>query len=310
MLTKKQRDAHAKTIGASDASAILGVNPYMSAYDVWLRKTGKVQGEQWEPGQEPEPVQIGVALEPALISWAKSELGKLITDPRKLEVRDKDLPFLVVHPDALVLQTGDPVEAKTSGFGHAVPQDWGEPGTGQVPEPVCVQAHVQMRVTLRPVCHVPTWLKGRGRAMFHVERNGGLLEVIAERLSYFWRHNVQGDIPPEDSLPSLDLIRQVRRVPKTMKALPPALIESYAETKAAMKDCEKIMEEMQARVLAELGNAEASEPTAAGQLTFMATDVTRFDSKRFRAEHPDLWEQYKETQQVRRLLLRKAKEDA
>jgi predicted phage-related endonuclease len=36
-----------KGIGGSDVSAILGINPWKTAMDVWLEKTGEIGGTSW-----------------------------------------------------------------------------------------------------------------------------------------------------------------------------------------------------------------------------------------------------------------------
>ena len=53
-----------KGIGGSEASAILGLNPYMSNVDLWKIKTGKTFQEDIS---NKEVVKYGVAMEPILI---------------------------------------------------------------------------------------------------------------------------------------------------------------------------------------------------------------------------------------------------
>lgn len=41
-ITQKQREFRRSHIGSSDIAAILGKDPYKTAYDVWLDKTGQL----------------------------------------------------------------------------------------------------------------------------------------------------------------------------------------------------------------------------------------------------------------------------
>lgn len=56
-------DARAKTIGGSDASAVVGMNPYKSNQDLWLEKTGQVIPE--DISDKPY-VEYGTKAEPLL----------------------------------------------------------------------------------------------------------------------------------------------------------------------------------------------------------------------------------------------------
>lgn len=67
MLTFPNRDewlkARGNTIGGSDASAIVGMNPYKSNVELWLEKTGQIIPE--DIGDKPY-VQFGIKAEPLM----------------------------------------------------------------------------------------------------------------------------------------------------------------------------------------------------------------------------------------------------
>lgn len=125
-------------IGGGDISAVLGINPYKSAYDVWLNKTGqsKFAGNEF--------TEAGLKLEPFILDWYADIHGLtfketatrniqenyLYNDGRDINDRgfalrkDKDYPELVAAYDAL--QGSDLViEAKlTSKKIDELPMDW------------------------------------------------------------------------------------------------------------------------------------------------------------------------------------------
>ncbi|HRR40229.1 MAG TPA: YqaJ viral recombinase family protein [Syntrophales bacterium] len=73
-ITETQREARRKHLGSSDVAAILGVDPFKNAYDVWLEKTGKVDSSDISS----EAAEIGNALETGILNLAERRLGKIL----------------------------------------------------------------------------------------------------------------------------------------------------------------------------------------------------------------------------------------
>ena len=108
-ISKKQLADRDKYIGGSELSTILGVNPYKSAYDLWLEKTGKVERQDLTGNKA---VEVGNYFEDGLLKFAADTLG-MVVDKKNTERRVKGTP-IKVHLDGIVRETGEPVEAKTS----------------------------------------------------------------------------------------------------------------------------------------------------------------------------------------------------
>ena len=303
-LTAAQRERRKLALGSSDMSAILGINPYKSAYDVWLEKTGKL--EETSDTGTPLAADAGNRFEPAVLEWAEEQLGKLTTHPDALEVRHPTLP-IVSHPDAIVKESGEPVEAKTAGLFSPLSKDWGEPGSDEIPVPYVVQAHVHIIVTKASQCHLPAFLGGRGFEMFHVESNPDLLEIIAVKAGQFWTNHVQADIPPENVLPSLNFAKLTKRIAGKTSPVDERLISEFIQAKSRAKEATEEMETVQQMIFAALGDAEASDPTAAGQLTYFMQGRTDIDRERLKEEMPQIWDKYLKQTKFRVLRIKKAK---
>ncbi|MBA7544435.1 hypothetical protein ES705_36791 [subsurface metagenome] len=87
-------------IGGSDASAILGVNPYSTPRDVWLDKVGK--------GVDVEvtaPMKRGIYLEPIAADVYAEETGRTLR--RQPLVRHKEHEFIIGNADRQILAVGD-----------------------------------------------------------------------------------------------------------------------------------------------------------------------------------------------------------
>ena len=91
-------------IGATDVSAIMGVNPYSTAYDVWLDKTGKL-----EPWDGNDATSIGNILEPSILDEAERRWGEL---NRQVVVKDIHSPVAATL-DGWNPKTWEVVEVKS-----------------------------------------------------------------------------------------------------------------------------------------------------------------------------------------------------
>ena len=305
MITAEQRIARKKYVGSSDVSAILGVDKYKSAWDIWAEKTGKLEGQD---DISNEAMEIGTMLEKAILHNAEKDLGRMILNPNRLEFRHDALP-IVSHPDGIVIKSNNPVDAKSSGIITHLTDGWGEEGTDQVPEGILVQAQVHLLCTKMETCHIPALLGGRGRVMFHVNANKDLLEIIAEKVDVFWNRHVKTDTPPPDSVPSLDLAKIVKRETGKIAPVRQADIENWLTRVEARKTAEHDEDSSRAILLAQLVDAEASDPIAGlGQLTYFEQGKTVVDMNLLQASvSAELWEQAMKSTKYRVLRFKKGK---
>lgn len=286
-ITDFQREQRSRHIGSSDAAAILGLDPWRSAYDVWLEKTGKLQPSETVN----EAAEIGTMIEDSLLDWAAAETGiPIIKNQRRVA---KDAPLAANH-DALARDLPVGFEAKTTGILSPVAKHldaWGEAGTDQVPDRVLIQCHHQMIVSDLSVVWVPALIGGRGRVLYEVKRSGDLAEALRLRLSDWWEMHVVQGRTPADSVPSFDSLKRVRREPASVTAIPDALVAAWLEAKAAAKAAEKVEEDARKAMLTALGEAEAGD-CALGRLTYLPQTRSSLDTKRLRAAHPAIAEEF------------------
>lgn len=291
----KQRNTH---IGSSDMAAILGISPYANAWDVWAEKTGKVEPRDLSGNQA---VLAGNLLEDGVLSYAAQHLGPLTRN----QYRSRPDLHLGANVDAIVRANGYPVEAKTAGMTGPLSPDWGEPHTDEVPATHIVQCHVHMLVTDTSVCHLPAFLGGRGFAMYEVPLNDRLAESIAERARAFWQC-VERDTPPPDTVPMLDTIRRMRRVPKSIaRNLPVTLLEDVEAAKTALHDAKKRKDEAEARLLAALEDHEAGEFTDGRAVTYYEATRSGLDTTALREAYPEIAKQFSTQTPYRTLRVRK-----
>lgn len=222
-LTPAQREARQRTLGSSDAAAVLGRDPFeRSAYDVWAEKTGTIQ-----PGEEPQsmtPAKLaGTYIERGLLDWVDDQrppetppLERHLQIFAPDQVRHASLDgFRLVGPQAIV-------EAKAIGAGVRLPPyfaDFGEAGTDQLPAHVIIQvahqfavlrdlpAYAEVRLAL-----VPVFIVGRGFQLFELQRDDELCDVIVEEEVRFWRDHVLTGDPPPDAVGSMATLKALPRL--------------------------------------------------------------------------------------------------
>lgn len=269
MLTPEQIAKRRFSIGSSDAPSVCGVNPWRSAYDVWLEKTGRV-----EPFAGNDATRAGDLLEPAVIQHAVNVLKPIVLD-RGTELTAQ-MPFITATLDAsAVLPSGDRciIEGKTGGICSMLNGDgWGEPETDEIPEHYMVQVQHQLFVAGEDYqfAVVSALIPPRGFVLYYVPRLPDLIGAIVEREIEFWRC-VQADTPPEGT-PSMDALKRMRRQPNKTVEIDPVLVEMYRTAQEKAKAAEKEADEAKKLLLAALGDAEAGD---AGSET-----VTYFESSR------------------------------
>lgn len=260
-ITAAQRELRRNHLGSSDMAAVLGLDPRRNAYDVWLDKTGKLEDQQ-----ENEAMIAGTMFEDGVLQYAEKELGKLTRNQYR-SAKDRGIP-LGANIDALLVQTGEPIEAKTAGLYGPLTEIWGEARTDQVPDRVIIQAQVHMICAASELCHIAAFLGGRGFQLFAVPRDEEVVDVVSTRAAEFWTKHVLADIPPDNLLPHAGFIKRVRREPDAIVEIDSKLISEWQEAKAAAKIANELAEEKQTAILTALGDAEAGQ-CELGQFTYL-----------------------------------------
>ena len=280
---------------------MLGVDPYRNAYDLWLDKTSKVT--DYDAGAAAE---AGTLFEPGVIDWAEGQLGKL---RRNVELTLPEF-HLIDHLDAQIIESDEPVEAKTSGlFGPLMKEEWGEANSDELPDRVIVQCHGHMICTEKEICHVPAFLGGRGFVMYQVAHDQEIADTIMEGALDFWECVERGE-PPENLVPSVGFIKRLKRIPTKTVEIDKGLVKEWLDAKNKVKWAEAVKEDAEAALLQALGDAEAGTFYEEGRkmLTYFEQSARRIDSKRLRAEKPEIAKEYEKVSRFRVARIKKLKQ--
>jgi len=257
-ITETQREQRKAHLGSSDMAAVLGLDPYRTAHDVYLSKTADLQR-----GPANQAMTAGNLLERSVLDYAEERLGPL----RRNMLAVVPQSPLAANVDAICDDTGLPVEAKTSGILFPTREWWGEDGSGEVPDRVVVQCHVHMLATETSGCHVPALVGGLGFRMYHLTRSDIIAETLLREANRFWTEHVEAGVPPKDSQPSLQIVKSIRRVPGKIVEIDQDLVQAWLDAKEAHKMTQCAKDEAEAAVLAAMDNAEAATCGALGAVT-------------------------------------------
>jgi len=198
-LTAEQVEARRHGLGGSDASAIVGVNPYRGPLDVWARFHLPTEHV------ESAPARWGNLLEPAVCEeYAHREGVKLRTV--EASVRHPEHPWMLANPDRLVVGARRGLEAKTAGIRQAA--RWGEGDgsePGDVPDEYRIQCHHYMAVFDYDEWDVAALIGGQDFRVYRLHRDLEMEEMLIEAEREFWeRYVVTGRQPPADASPNAE----------------------------------------------------------------------------------------------------------
>lgn len=177
-------------VGGSEAAAVLGLSPWQSPYSLWWAKR-----EGWVTEASPE-MEWGHYLEPALLGWYfDHSSGCVEHNPRGGTWAHHGRPWQHANPDALAWSDSGlrVVEAKKA----SSDDEWGEPGTDQIPVYYRVQVVHYMDVFGAGRADVVVSNLGRAPEVYVVECNPDEARLIRGHVAAFWRsltHDVEPDL--------------------------------------------------------------------------------------------------------------------
>lgn len=186
-------DVRKQGIGASDAAAAVGLNPYQSPLELWMIKTGR-DGDmpKPDPNDESSPMYWGNILEPIVAQHYARRTGYKVRKVNAvLQHADSDKHWMLANLDYAVVSNTDVqiLECKTAG-------EWGAKlWRDGVPAYVQCQVQHQLAVTGRAAADVCVLLCGQEIRIHRIERDDELIARLIELERQFW-HYVETDTPP------------------------------------------------------------------------------------------------------------------
>lgn len=189
-------------IGSSDAAAAVGLNPYQSALELWMVKTGRDANlPKVDPSDDTTPMYWGTLLEHIVAAHYARRTGRKVRRINAvLQHPDPDKSWMLANIDREVM--GDPdvsiLECKTAGLNGA--RLWRD----GVPEYVQLQVQHQLAVTGKAAADVAVLICGQDLQIFRIQRDERLIGNLIELERSFWQRVVEDRQPPADGSDSAD----------------------------------------------------------------------------------------------------------
>ena len=285
-------------LGGTDASAIMGVSRFKTPYQVYLDKLGELPEQP-----DNDRMRYGRMQEPVIRQWYADHTGRSVTVPAGVVRHDKH-PFILGSFDGLT-DDGRLLEIKTASRGD----EWGEPGTDEIPDAYMCQVQHYMMITGLPVADVVVSIAGKMPEIYEVPADREIHEILMDRECGFWNEHVMKRIPPDYQTVDDISLKFRRSAARSIQAEPEviAAIKELYQVREAIKRIKNQEERLKLVVMAALGECDTlADATGKPLATWKSAKATaRFDTDAFRAAHADLYAQFLKTgESSRRFLLK------
>ena len=269
-----------KSIGGSDASAILGMNTYCSPYTVWADKLGKLPNKE-----DNEAMRLGRDLEDYVAKRFTEETGKKVRKENNIII-NPDFPYAHANVDRMVVGEDAGLECKTTSV-----MNLKRFKNGEYPENYYCQCVHYLMVTGAKKWYLGVLILGAGFKVFVIERDEDEIAALAKSEEAFWEY-VKNNTPPEaDGLESTS---------ETLTTIYPESngntvnlfayedsLKQYIAIGKQIEELKKLKEEMANNVKAFMGEAGKGESDHF-KVSWSSSLRTTFDHKKFASDNPNL----------------------
>jgi putative phage-type endonuclease len=286
----------AKSIGASDSSAVLGINPWKSNVELWLEKTNP---ESLLAQPDNLNMRLGRDMEPILRQLFTEETGLQVRQDNHIRY-DDEYPFLSTNLDGRIVGDKVPIELKTTGM------VW----DGMIPDNYFCQLQHQMMVTKSPYIYFAVLVLSNFGKQFIVEkyeRNERFIADMRAKMVDFWMNYVVTGIAPdpvsvkdarllykdtiqesviEGSFDMITICEKIKDYNKDIKKIKSKADELRVDIMDTMKEDE---------IMTYKGSILSTWKKSKGKV--------KFDLNKFKKDHPELYEEYATPKDGNRMLI-------
>jgi len=283
-------EARKKGIGGSDAPVVCGLSPWKTPFQLYLEKRGEV--EQQEPINS-EATHFGKVLEEIVAQEYMRRTGRKVRKVNDTLVHKK-YPFIFGHIDRRVVGERRLLECKTTS--SFMRDEWGEPGSDEIPACYIVQVQHYLAVTGFEIADVAVLLGGSDFRIYTVRRDDDLINQLIELEYEFWQRVNKGDPPKPQTLDDVKI-----RFPRDKGGVIQAdatvlgLIDNLTKLKASISELQNLHDNLQQKIMSYMGDNAILEYSGAKLATWKLQSAQRFDTKAFAADYPELYAKYKKT---------------
>lgn len=206
-LTEAQLEERRTGVGGSDAATVLGLNPFTTAYELYLDKIGEAPPEDKDFLKEAR--YWGSVLEEPVSNRYAEEFGYKIQKSNQL-IRSKKHPCMIANIDRKVVglkQLRIGFEAKTA----ARPEGWGPSGSDEIPTYIMLQCQHYLAVTCYDMWDLAVLIGNRDFRTYRISPIPKIIDALIEAEEEFW-DRVTNRVPPEPQWQSAATTRLIKNM--------------------------------------------------------------------------------------------------
>ena len=311
-------------LGGSDIAAIFGLSPWVGPIDVWKDKTGRS-----EPVAETPAMRRGRILENSLREvYAEENPGKAVvtydSGPWGPGAFDRVIkgaePWQLASLDGYVLARLDDENSERVGLWEGKTsrnrEKWGGPGTAAIPIYYATQVAWYMPIASHHFgtqfnwCDITTYFPFTDEFVtYRIHRDLEVEEAMIERAGKWWEKHIVGDVPPplDGTQAAQDMVHETYPLPEFQTLREAVDIEigictDLRSIRDQMKALAAKKKELETRLKSYIG-LHPGLVGDFGKVTWKEEEGRKtIDTKRLRAEHPDLAKEFTKQSAPKRVL--------
>lgn len=274
------------SIGGSDAAVCVNMNSYSSLLTLYADKKGLSKEKDVT-----EAMKLGTDLEQYVAERFMEKTGKKVRNDFFMYA-DDEYDYITANIDRRIVGENAGLECKVMGSFNGYNLE-----AGEIPSHYYCQCQHYMMVMGFDMVYLAILVLQRGLYVIEIQRDLDFIKSLREAETAFWTQYIMQDrMPdPDGSDASLDTLKEL--YPKGYKdteiVIPglDRLITDYKSLKEIADDYGKQAERIKAQICQRLGNNEAGLGIQYG-CSWKSQSKTSIDSKRLKAEMPDVYAKY------------------
>lgn len=293
-------EARRKGIGGSDVSAIAGLNKWKSPIGVYLDKTGQSPDEDTAG----EAAYWGNVMEDIVAQEFSIRTGMRVRKRNAILVHPEH-EFMLANVDRLIVGRKEGLECKTAS--EYLKGDWEDE---EIPASYLLQCQHYMAVTGYKAWHIAVLIGGNKFIHKRIERDEELIQYLIDFEKDFWVNHVLAEVPPvfDGSDASTDLLKALYPEAEPASEIKlggevEQMLDAMDQLAADIKEFETKKKEYENQIKAMMAENEKGL-TLNRVITWKNYETNRLDSKRLKAEQPDLYKKYINTSTARRFTVK------
>ena len=287
-------------IGGSDAGAICGLNPYASPMSVYRDKTSEDISDT-----DNEAMRQGRDLEDYVARRFMEATGLKVRRSNMM-YRSEEHPCLIADVDRLVVGEDAGLECKTASAYNA--DKWKD---GEVPMHYLIQCCHYMAVTGKKAWYIAVVILGQEFKFAKITRDDAMIANLIAIEEAFWNnHIIPRIIPPPDGSKACDeVLEQYFHQARKDSTIPLIGFDEKLNRRSELLGQIKELEQEQKQIEQEVKLFMQDNEIAASEryrVSWSNVETTRLDTKRIKAEEPEIYQNFVKVTSSRRLTIKAA----